>query len=108
MSRIGKNPIVIPEGVTVDIKENIVAVKGKLGELTETISDISVKIEDNQVVLERPSESKEHRAKHGLYRALINNMITGVSQGWTKELELIGVGYRASHEGQKLDMALGF
>lgn len=108
MSRIGKNPIVIPEGVTVDIKDNVVTVKGKLGELTETISDISVKIEDNQVVLERPSESKEHKAKHGLYRALINNMITGVSQGWTKELELIGVGYRASHEGQKLDMALGF
>lgn len=108
MSRIGKNPIEIPEGVTVDIKDNVVTVKGKLGELSETVSEISVKIEDNQIILERPSESKDHVAKHGLYRALVNNMVEGVSKGWTKQLELIGVGYRASHQGQKLDLALGF
>jgi|SRR5690554_7997723 len=108
MSRIGKNPIEIPEGVTVDIKGDVVTVRGKLGELSETISDISVKIEDNQIILDRPSEKKDHVAKHGLYRALIQNMVVGVSEGWTKELELVGVGYRASHQGQKLDMALGF
>lgn len=108
MSRIGKNPIEIPEGVTVDIKDNVVTVKGKLGELSETISEISVKIEENQIILERPSDSKDHTAKHGLYRALVNNMVQGVSKGWTKQLELIGVGYRASHQGQKLDLALGF
>lgn len=108
MSRIGKNPIEIPEGVTIDIKGDVVTVKGKLGELSETISDISVKIEDNQIILDRPSEKKDHVAKHGLYRALIHNMVVGVSEGWTKELELVGVGYRASHQGQKLDMALGF
>lgn len=108
MSRIGKNPIEIPEGVTIDIKGDVVTVKGKLGELSETISDISVKIEDNQIILDRPSEKKDHVAKHGLYRALIHNMVVGVSEGWTKELELVGVGYRASHQGQKIDMALGF
>lgn len=108
MSRIGKNPIEIPQGVTVDIKDNVITVKGSLGELSETFSEVSVKIEDNHVVVERPSDLKDHRAKHGLYRALINNMIEGVSKGWTKELELIGVGFRASHQGQRLDMALGF
>lgn len=108
MSRIGKNPIEIPEGVTIDIKDDVVTVKGKLGELSETISDINVKIEDNQVILERPSEKKDHVSKHGLYRALIQNMVEGVNNGWTKELELVGVGYRASHQGQKIDMALGF
>lgn len=108
MSRIGKNPIEIPQGVTVDIKDNVITVKGSLGELSETFSEVSVKIEDNHVVVERPSDLKDHRAKHGLYRALINNMIVGVSKGWTKELELIGVGFRASHQGQRLDMALGF
>ena len=108
MSRIGNNPIAIPEGVTVDIKENVVTVKGKLGELTQEFSDITIKIEDNLVVLSRPSEHKDHKAKHGLYRSLINNMVAGVSTGWTKELELVGVGYRASNQGQKLDLALGF
>lgn len=108
MSRIGKNPIEIPAGVTVDIKDNVITVKGPLGELTETFSEVSVKIEDNNIIVERPSDSKEHASKHGLYRALINNMVEGVSKGWTKELELIGVGYRASHQGQKLDLALGF
>lgn len=108
MSRIGKNPVAIPEGVTVDVKDNFVTVKGKLGELTQEISDINVKIEDGEVLLERPSEKKDVKSKHGLYRALIHNMIIGVSQGYTKELELIGVGYRASNQGQKLDIAIGF
>ena len=108
MSRIGKNPISIPEGVTVEIKEGLVTVKGKLGELSQEIGDIAIKNEDGILTLDRPSESKDHKAKHGLYRALIHNMMQGVSQGWTKELELVGVGYRASNQGQKLDLALGF
>jgi large subunit ribosomal protein L6 len=108
MSRIGKNPIVIPAGVTVEVKEAVVIVKGKLGELTQEFSDVTVKIEDNQVIVERSSDHKDERAKHGLYRSLINNMIVGVSEGFTKELELVGVGYRASNQGQKLDLALGF
>ena len=109
MSRIGKNPVTIPQGVTVDIKDNVITVKGKLGELTQEFdSDLTVKVEDGNVLVERPSDSKDHTAKHGLYRALINNMIEGVSKGWTKELELVGVGYRASNQGQKLDLALGF
>ncbi|WP_410006034.1 50S ribosomal protein L6 [Aequorivita nionensis] len=108
MSRIGKNPVAIPQGVTVDVKDNVITVKGKLGELTQDFSDVSVKVEDGQVLVERPSDSKDHTAKHGLYRSLINNMIEGVSNGWTKELELVGVGYRASNQGQKLDLALGF
>src|SRR5690606_5054139 len=108
MSRIGKNPVTIPAGVTVDIKDNMVTVKGKLGELSQDFSDVSIKLEDNQVIVERSSDDKVQRSKHGLYRALINNMITGVSTGFTKELELVGVGYRASNQGQKLDLALGF
>ena len=108
MSRIGKNPVAIPEGVSLDITDNLITVKGKLGELTQEYSTVSIKIVDSIVYLERPSENKEHKAKHGLYRALIANMIEGVTTGWTKELELVGVGYRASNQGQKLDLALGF
>jgi len=108
MSRIGKSPITIPDGVTVEVNDGIITVKGKLGELTQDISDIDISIEEGVITLSRPSEKKDHRAKHGLYRALIANMIHGVSQGWTKELELVGVGYRASNQGQKLDLALGF
>ena len=108
MSRIGKNPITIPAGVTVDVKDNIVTVKGKLGELTQEVSEITLKIEDDTITLERPSESKDHKAKHGLYRSLLFNMIEGVSKGWTKELELVGVGYRASNQGQVLDLAIGY
>jgi large subunit ribosomal protein L6 len=108
MSRIGNNPIVIPEGVTVEISDNIITVKGKLGELSQEYSGVAVKVEDGQAWVTRPSDSKEHKAKHGLYRSLVLNMVEGVSKGWTKELELVGVGYRASNQGQKLELALGF
>ena len=108
MSRIGNNPITIPEGVTVDIAESVITVKGKLGELTQAYDAVSFKLEENSLTLERSSDQKNHRAKHGLYRALVSNMIQGVSTGWTKELELVGVGYRASNQGNKLDLALGF
>ena len=108
MSRIGKNPISIPAGVTVDVNATTVTVKGKLGQLSQEYSGVTVKVEEGQVIVERSSDSKEYRAKHGLYRALINNMIVGVSEGFTKELELVGVGYRASNQGQKLDLALGY
>lgn len=108
MSRIGKSPVAIPDGVTVEVNGNTVTVKGKLGELTQELSDVTVSVEDGQVTVERPSDHKDHRAKHGLYRALIANMVLGVSEGWTKSLELVGVGYRASNQGQKLDIAIGF
>ncbi|XCF06094.1 50S ribosomal protein L6 [Tamlana crocina] len=108
MSRIGKNPVAIPAGVTVDVKDNVVTVKGKLGELTQAFDTVEIKVEEGNIIVERSSDAKDHKAKHGLYRALLNNMIAGVSKGWTKELELVGVGYRASNQGQKLDLALGF
>lgn len=108
MSRIGKSPITVPEGVTVEIKDNVITTKGKLGELSQPYSDVDITLEDGTITLNRPSEKKDHRAKHGLYRALIANMIEGVSNGFTKELELVGVGYRASNQGQKLDLAIGF
>ncbi|WP_139958448.1 50S ribosomal protein L6 [Flavicella sediminum] len=109
MSRIGKSPIAIAEGVTVTISGNLVTVKGKLGELTQELANgITVKEEEGQLILSRPSDSKADRAQHGLYRSLLNNMVEGVAKGWTKELELVGVGYRASNQGQKLDLALGF
>ncbi|MGG5575740.1 50S ribosomal protein L6 [Myroides sp. C15-4] len=108
MSRIGKSPIAIPAGVTVDVQEGVIVVKGKLGELTQKFDTVSVKVEDNQVIVERSSDDKDERSKHGLFRSLINNMITGVSEGFTITLEFVGVGYRASNQGQKLDLALGF
>ncbi len=108
MSRIGKNPVAIPNGVTVTVDNNIITVKGKLGELTQEFSEVTVKVEDGNVIVERATDHKNDRAKHGLYRSLVNNMIQGVSTGWTKELELVGVGYRASNQGQKLDIAVGF
>ena len=109
MSRIGKMPITVPAGVTVKIENNHVTVKGPKGELTQQISEgITLKQEDGILTLERPSDSKQHKALHGLYRALIHNMVVGTSEGFTKQLELVGVGYRASHQGNRLDMALGF
>ena len=108
MSRIGNNPITIPEGVTIDLQPTHIHVKGKLGELTQEYSEVEIKIEENVLTVTRPSENKSVKAKHGLYRSLIANMIEGVSNGFTKQLELVGVGYRASNQGQKLDLALGF
>ncbi len=108
MSRIGNNPVAIPEGVTVDIKDGVVTVKGKMGELTQNFDSVGIKVEDGNIMVTRSSDSKDQKAKHGLYRSLMNNMVAGVSKGWTKELELVGVGYRANNQGQKLDLALGF
>jgi large subunit ribosomal protein L6 len=109
MSRIGKSPISIPEGVTVTIENSTVTVKGSKGELVQSIDDsVSISVEDNVITLSRSSEDKGIRSKHGLYRALIFNMIEGVTQGYTKELELYGVGFRASSEGQKLTLSIGF
>ena len=108
MSRIGKNPITIPSGVTVTVAEGIVTVKGKGGQLTQEFSDVEVLIDGDVIQVNRSSDHKDQRAKHGLYRSLINNMIIGVNEGFTKSLELVGVGYRASNQGQKLDLALGF
>ncbi|MDB2586807.1 MAG: 50S ribosomal protein L6 [Flavobacteriaceae bacterium] len=108
MSRIGNNPVAIPAGVTVEVNGQVITVKGKLGELTQEFDAVSIAVEDGQVWVTRPSDAKDHRAKHGLYRSLVNNMIKGVSTGWTKQLELVGVGYRASNQGNKLDLAVGF
>ncbi len=109
MSRIGKAPIEIPAGVTVTVKGDEVTVKGPKGELSQKINpELTVKVEDGHVTLTRPSDDREHRAQHGLYRALIHNMVVGVSQGYRKEMELVGVGYRATSEGQVLELALGF
>ena len=108
MSRIGKNPITIPEGVTVEVKDNEVTAKGKLGELSQEIKEIDVKIEDGVITLERPSEANTHKSKHGLYRALINNMIVGVTEGFAKELEIVGVGYKAELKGKDLVLSLGY
>jgi len=110
MSRIGKLPVNLPEGVTVSISDaNVVSVKGPLGELTQSIDrDLKVEIVDNTIILHRPSESKNHKSLHGLSRALLANMVEGVSQGFKKELELVGVGYRAEAKGQQLEMSLGY
>ncbi|RLD64230.1 MAG: 50S ribosomal protein L6 [Bacteroidetes bacterium] len=109
MSRIGKLPIVIPEGVTVTIKDDLVVVKGPLGELEQKVDkDIKVSIEDNNVIVNRPSDQKRHRSLHGLYRSLINNMVYGVSKGYTIEQELVGVGYKAEAKGQILELSLGY
>ncbi len=108
MSRIGNNPIIIPEGVTIDIQPSKIKVIGKLGELTQDYEEVEIKVNENILSISRPSEKKSVKSKHGLYRALIANMIEGVTNGFTKELELVGVGYRASNQGQKLDLALGF
>lgn len=109
MSRIGKAPIALPAGVTVNVAANVVTVKGPKGELKETINpDLTVAVENGQVIVTRPTDERDHRAQHGLARALINNMVVGVSTGYKKEMELVGVGYRASAEGQVLELSLGF
>jgi len=110
MSRIGKLPVNLPKGVTVSISDtNVVSVKGPLGELTQTVDkDLKVEVVGNEIHLSRPSESKSHKSLHGLYRALLHNMVVGVSEGYKKELELVGVGYRAEAKGQNLEMSLGF
>lgn len=109
MSRIGKAPIVIPAGVTVKVDNNVVTVKGPKGELSQDFhSELTVAVEDNHVVVTRPTDSIEHRSHHGLVRALIQNMVTGVSEGYKKEMELVGVGYRASSNGQVLELSLGY
>lgn len=110
MSRVGRLPIAIPAGVTVTVTpENVVTVKGPKGELVKAMhKDINIAVEDNAIVVTRPSDVKEHRALHGLTRALLNNMVIGVSQGFQKTLELVGVGYRASLQGKKLVMNLGY
>jgi large subunit ribosomal protein L6 len=109
MSRIGKLPITIPAGVTIEEKDNLVTVKGKLGTLTQKIDDsIKIIIDNNQLTIERQSDEKEPRAKHGLYRALIANMVKGVSEGFNTVQELVGVGYKADAKGQVLELSLGF
>jgi large subunit ribosomal protein L6 len=108
MSRIGNSPIKVPEGVNVDLQDKKIIVSGKLGSLEQDFDGISINLEDNVITLSRNSETNDIKAKHGLYRSLIFNMVTGVSSGFTKELELVGVGYRASVQGQRLDLSLGF
>ena len=108
MSRIGKKPIPIPSGVTVDVKGNLVTVKGAKATLSQDIQpSISVKVADSEVVVERSTDLRRDRAFHGLYRQLVANMITGVTTGFTKELEIIGVGYRAQVQGTKLVLQIG-
>jgi len=109
MSRIGKAPIQLPKGVEVKIQDNTITVKGPKGELKQTFNpDLDVKVEDGHIIITRPSDDIEHRAQHGLYRALIHNMVVGVSEGYKKEMELVGVGYRATSSGQVLELSLGF
>lgn len=110
MSRIGKQPVVITAGVTVTVsKDNVVTVKGPKGELSETVDrDIIITVKDNEVIIARPTDQIRHRAMHGLYRSLISNMVKGVTEGIKKELELVGVGFKAANTGNLLDLALGY
>jgi len=110
MSRIGKLPIDLPSGVTVTISDsNEVTVKGSKGDISQKVNpDIKVEVIENQVIVSRPSDEKQHKSLHGLYRSLINNMVIGVSEGYTTEQEFVGVGYRAEAKGQVLEMSLGF
>jgi len=109
MSRIGKSPVTIPSGVEVKVDGNVVTVKGSKGELTQEIdSCVQVSVEDGKVTFTRESDTPDHRAKHGLYRALVQNMVVGVSEGYKKQLEVIGVGYRAKANGQTLELSLGY
>ncbi|MEA1897462.1 MAG: 50S ribosomal protein L6 [Bacteroidota bacterium] len=110
MSRIGNLPVILPEGVSLEVTEgNLVKVKGPKGELQQQVnSDLNIKQEGNEIIISRPSDEKEHKAMHGLYRSLINNMVVGVSKGYEIKLELVGVGYRAEAKGQILELALGY
>lgn len=109
MSRIGKLPITVPAGINVSIKDNVVTVKGPKGELSQKVDPkIKVELEDGEIRLSRKSDEKEERSLHGLYRSLVNNMVVGVSEGYTKTLELIGVGFRASNQGQLLELSVGY
>jgi large subunit ribosomal protein L6 len=108
MSRIGNNPISIPEGVSVEVNGSIITVKGQKGEMNQTFDGVSFDVSSDTIIVKRNSESKDHKSKHGLYRSLVSNMVTGVTEGFTLELELVGVGYRATSSGQKLDLALGY
>lgn len=110
MSRIGKKPVTVPSGVTISVsKDNVVTVKGPKGELKQTVDrDIKIEVKDGTVDVVRPTEQIRHRAMHGLYRSLISNMVLGVTEGFTKKLELVGVGYKASNQGNLLDLALGY
>ena len=108
MSRVGNNPILIPDGVNVQINPGEVVVSGKLGTMNQSYDCVVVEQKDNQIVVSRNKNNNEHKSKHGLYRSLFANMVKGVSEGFTIELELVGVGYRASNSGQKLEISLGF
>jgi large subunit ribosomal protein L6 len=110
MSRIGKSIINIPSGVTIDVtKGNLVTIKGSNGSLSEQVNpDLNIKIEDGVLTVERPTDQKRHREAHGLYRSLLNNMVTGVSEGFKKQLELVGVGYRVANTGNLLELTLGY
>lgn len=109
MSRVGRMPIDIPAGVNVNLDGHVITVKGPKGELTRTLHpDMKITVADNVITVERPSDEKEHRALHGLTRALVANMVTGVTEGFKKELEIVGVGYRAQMKGKKLALTLGF
>ena len=110
MSRIGKNPVTITNGVNVTVSpENVVTVKGPKGELKQSVdSDIKVEVKDGKVEFVRPTDQIRHRAMHGLYRSLVNNMVKGVTEGYSKKLELVGVGFKAANQGNILDLALGY
>jgi large subunit ribosomal protein L6 len=109
MSRIGKNPITLPKGVEVKVSNGNVTVKGTKGELSQKVdADITVAVEETQIVVTRPTDQKRHKALHGLYRSLIANMVKGVSEGYKTEQELVGVGYRAANKGQLLELSLGY
>lgn len=110
MSRIGKAPVTIPQGVTVTVaKDNVVTVKGPKGELKQAVDrDITITVEDGSVAVTRPTDQIRHRAMHGLYRALLNNLVKGVTEGYKKEMELVGVGFKAANTGNVLDLALGY
>ena len=109
MSRIGKKPVSIPKGVTITVKDSVVTVKGPKGELSQEIDrDISIEITETELIVSRPTEQIRHRAMHGLYRSLIANLVKGVTEGYKKELELVGVGFKAANQGNILDLALGY